>query len=370
MKETIIFFYGLFVLAASCYVIFILSGPLKKVGGRIGKLLHLPEDVIASTFQALATSGPEIVMAILAATPFITYETWKALELGEKAGSGTLNIIFSAMSNLLGIGAVAIIFMIKKGMVKKDDIIEVKPSVKISLIFYVLSSTLLFVFVMNKELGVIESWVLMIIGIVYVFSQFFIPGIIKKFNNKTDINSEKNNKEDIETENGDKYIVPSTAVSWIKDFSYNSFIYVFLIIGLVIFVREAMGASFRMAIVSMFSLGGVIIMFTSYISSFPEFMLTYRYIIANKKSALLGMLFGSNVIDLAFSGFRAIWIGNPMQIYSTGPYGNLLIFYIMVIPVIAILALIGLCMKKIKFKIAYPLVIFYIFYIISGFILI
>ncbi len=370
MKEIIIFFYGLFVLAASCYVIFILSGPLKKVGGRIGKLLRLPEDVIASTFQALATSGPEIVMAILAATPFITYETWKALELGEKAGSGTLNIVFSAMSNLLGIGAVAIIFMIKKGMVKKDDIIEVKPSVKISLIFYVLSSTLLFVFVMNKELDVIESWILMIIGIVYVFSQFFIPGIIKKINNKTDKNSKEEKEESIGNENGDKYIVPLTAGAWIKDYSYKSFIYAFLILGRVMFGREAMGASFRMAIASIFSLGGVIIMFTSYISSFPEFMLTYRYVIANKKSALLGMLFGSNVIDLAFSGFRAIWIGNPMQIYSTGPYGNLLIFYILVIPVIAILALIGLCMKKIKFKVAYPLVIFYIFYIISGFILI
>ena len=369
MKEIILFIYGLFVLAASCYVIFILSGPLKKVGGRIGKLLHLPEDVIASTFQALATSGPEIVMAILAATPFITYETWKALELGEKAGSGTLNIVFSAMSNLLGIGAVAIIIMIKKGMVNKHEIIKVTSSVKISLIFYVLSSTLLFIFVMNKELDVIESWILMIIGRVYVFSQFCIHGIIKKFNNKTDINSEKNREEDIGAENS-KYIVPPTAGAWVKDFSYNSFIYSFLIFVLIIFVREAMGASFRMAIVSIFSLGGVIIMFTSYISSFPEFMLTYRYVIANKKSALLGMLFGSNVIDLAFSGFRAIWIGSPMQIYSTGPYGNLLIFYILVIPVIAILALIGLCMRKIKFKIAYPLVIFYVLYIISGFILI
>jgi len=71
-------------------------------------------------------------------------------------------------------------FLADKYGIDEDDIIEVKPSVKISLIFYVLSSTLLFIFVMNKELDVIESWILMIIGIVYVFSQFFIPGIIKK----------------------------------------------------------------------------------------------------------------------------------------------------------------------------------------------
>ena len=62
-------------MGASCYLLFITSDPLEQVGGRLGRLLHLPEDVIASTFQALATSGPEIVMAILASTTFIAANT-------------------------------------------------------------------------------------------------------------------------------------------------------------------------------------------------------------------------------------------------------------------------------------------------------
>jgi len=72
--------FGLFVMGAACYLLFITSDPLEEVGGRIGKLLHLPEDVIASTFQALATSGPEIVMAVLAATAYIeASSSWASL---------------------------------------------------------------------------------------------------------------------------------------------------------------------------------------------------------------------------------------------------------------------------------------------------
>ena len=77
-----IFASGIFVLAATCYLLFLTSEPLEQVGARIGRLLKLPNDVIASTFQALATSGPEIVMAILAATPFVAQGMWSGLQLG------------------------------------------------------------------------------------------------------------------------------------------------------------------------------------------------------------------------------------------------------------------------------------------------
>lgn len=80
MNNILTFLSGLFVLSATCYLLFIISDPLEEVGNKLGKLLHLPEDVIASTFSALATSGPEIIMAILAATPFIANEVWSTLE--------------------------------------------------------------------------------------------------------------------------------------------------------------------------------------------------------------------------------------------------------------------------------------------------
>ena len=75
-------------------------------------------------------------MAILAATPFIANDVWSVLELGERASSGTLNMAFSAMDNLLGIGAMAIIAMIYMGKVKKEDRIPMRASTIISLIFY------------------------------------------------------------------------------------------------------------------------------------------------------------------------------------------------------------------------------------------
>jgi Ca2+/Na+ antiporter len=365
------FILGLLVLAASCYILFILSDPLERIGGQLGKLLRLPEDVIASTFQALATSGPEIVMAILAATPYIALEAWEILQMGEKACSGTLNMLFSAMDNLLGIGAVAIIFMISKGMAKKDEKICVEPSVKISLIFYILASVLLAIYILDKQLTVTESWSLMIIGIVYVLSQFFIPGIIKRMNNngKNSGFLTANSKAEADDDDEDDYKAPTTVAKWSKELIAKSFLYAFLVFALIVFVREAMGATFKMAMFSTFSLGGILLMFTSYVSSFPEFMMTYRYAIANKKSALLGMLFGSNVIDLAFSGFRSLWLNQPMEVISTGKYGHLLPIYVWVIPAMAVLALIGLWTKTLKYKIAYPLVIFYLFYIVSGFIL-
>lgn len=358
---------GLFVLGATCYLLFITSDPLERVGGRLGKLLRLPEDVIASTFQALATSGPEIVMAIIAATPFISSSVWDALQHGEKACSGTLNMSFSAMDNLLGIGAVGIIFMISRGIVKKDEVIKVRPSVILGLVFYIIASGAFSIFITDGILTYQEAWILMIIGILFIISQFIIPGYLHRVEQKQ---IEKGLFEPPEEdEDEDDYCCPETFKHWLKDFMGHGFIYAFLVFALIVFVREALAATFNMAMIGVFSVGGILIMFTSYVSSFPEFMMTYRYAISNKKDALLGMLFGSNVIDLAFAGFRAIYRKEAMEVYTTGRMNQLLPGYIWALPVIAILALIGLKTGSIKYKHAYPLVVFYIFYIVSGWIL-
>ena len=370
---------GLFILGATCYLLFITSDPLEAVGGRLGKLLKLPGDVIASTFQALATSGPEIVMAILAATPFILGEAWAVLALEERAASGTLNMAFSAMDNLLGIGAVALIFMISKGMVRRNEVIAIAPSGMIGLGFYVIASALLTIFIWDGTLTVGNAWTLMIIGIVFVLSQFFIPGTIERYNQRRAAQGlTVITVEDEEDEAEDDVLSNLTFMPWTRHFTTNAFIYAFLVFALIIFVREALGATFNMATATQglgfITLGGILLMFTSYVSSFPEFMMTYRFAIANKKAALLGMLFGSNVIDLAFAGFLALWLGETMVITTSG-IGNelfgvaLLPFYILALPVIALLAFIGLLLGKLKYKIAVPLVVFYVVYILSGFIL-
>lgn len=351
---------GLFVLSATCYLLFIISDPLEEVGNKLGKLLHLPEDVISSTFSALATSGPEIIMAILAATPFIANEVWSTLELGEKACSGTLNMAFSSMDNLLGIGAVAIIFMIYRKTVNKDDYIPIKPSTIIGLLYYILASGFLCISIRDNILSYHESWCLMIIGIVFVLSQFIIPNLLKK------ICPEENNED---SKDGEEEHIPKITESpckWGGCLFSNGFQYVFLTFALIVFTKLAMGATFNIAKIGIFSVGGILLMFTSYVSSFPEFMLSFRYAMSNKKEELLGMLFGSNVIDLAFAGFRSIWLKEPMKIYTTGKYPMLLNYYIWMLPIIAILLLIGLVTKKLKWKHAYPLFIFYGIYIISG----
>ncbi|MDM8518065.1 hypothetical protein QUF76_17855 [Desulfobacterales bacterium HSG16] len=355
---------GLFVLAASCYLLFIVSDPLEDVGGRIGRLLRLPEDVVASTFQALATSGPEIVMAILAATPFIAGEAWQMLETGEKACSGTLNMAFSAMDNLLGIGAVAIVFMIRTKKVDPDAHIPAKPSTVIGLLFYIVSSGLLAIFINDRILTETESWVLMGIGIAFILSQFIIPNLITKYF------PEEESMDDENDDDSEEVAIPSlrtAPIAWTKEFFINGFTYAFLVFALIIFVRESMGATFNMASTGLISVGGILIMFTSYVSSFPEFMMAFRYTMADKQNALLGMLFGSNVIDLAFAGFRAIWLHEPMSVYTTGPYPNLLPYYIWTLPAIAALLLLGFSTRTIKWKYAYPMVVFYLVYIISGF---
>lgn len=355
---------GLFVLAAACYLLFITSDPLERIGGRLGKLLKLPEDVIASTFQALATSGPEIVMAILAATPFIAGEVWQTLELGEKACSGTLNMAFSAMDNLLGIGAVAIIFMIRMGSVNPDEVIPIRHSTVIGLLFYVVASGGLSIFIRDSILTERESWFLAVVGILFVLSQFFIPNLIDRY-----WSGEENEEEEDDDEEEPIPELLKAPLPWLNDLTKSSFAYAFLVFALIVFVREALGATFNMAMASMFSVGGILIMFTSYVSSFPEFMMSYRYTIADKKHELLGMLFGSNVIDLAFAGFRAMWLHEPMQVYTTGKFPQLLPFYIWTLPIIAVLLLVGLFTKTFKWKHAYPLVVFYLVYIVSGFIL-
>ena len=385
--------FGVFVMAAACYLLFITSDPLEQVGGRIGRLLHLPEDVVASTFQALATSGPEIVMAVLAAFVAagatgnlgIDISRWAGLTEGEAGCSGTLNMCFSAMDNLLGIGCVAMIFMMVKKYIDGAETVVVSPSVKGGLLFYIVSSACLCLFlqtsshtvtlgdgreIVGHTLTVWQSWVLMGIGIAFLISQFFLPSILEERHKKrVAAGLEPELPEADEDEEEDEAPVPTRPLPWLRDFFSNGFIYAFLVFGLIIFVRECMAATFNMGTVGMISVGGVLIMFTSYVSSFPEFMMSYRYAIANKKSELLGMLFGSNVIDLAFAGFRSIKLGEPMEVYTTGKMQFLFPVYLWCLPALAVLTLIALNKGWFKYKHAYVLVIFYIAYIVSGFIL-
>lgn len=363
MNNILTFLSGIFVLSATCYLLFITSEPLEEVGNKLGKLLHLPEDVIASTFAALSTSGPEIIMAILAASPFIANEVWSTLELGEKACSGTLNMAFSSMDNLLGIGAVAIIFMIYKKTVNKDDYIPIKPSTIIGLLYYILASGFLCISVRDNILSYHESWCLMIIGIVFVLSQFIIPPILKRlYPEENDLDDDNNEEEHIPK-------ITDSPIKWGGCLFSNGFQYIFLTFALIVFTKLAMGATFDIAKIGIFSVGGILLMFTSYVSSFPEFMMSYRYAIADKKDELLGMLFGSNVIDLAFAGFRSIWLKEPMRIYTTGKYPYLLNYYIWMLPIIAIFLLFGLITKQLKWKHSYILFLFYLVYVISGLIL-
>jgi len=345
-----------FILAASCYVLYHLSDLLETVGVRLGKLLKLPEAVIASTLQAAATSGPEIVMAILAATAFIS-TGWGALELGEKASSGALNMAFSAMDNLIGIGCLGIIFMIRKGFIDSKEIIKLSTSTYIGLGFYVVASSFFYWAILDGVITIVEAWVLAGMAIWYVTTQVFLPYMMKAI------------EEDEGEEEEEEEPLPTTAHAYFKELFTNGFAYAFLVFALIIFVRECMGATFNIATLGIVSVGGVLLALTSYVSSFPEFMMTFRYAIANKKSALLGMLFGSNVIDLGFAGFRALWLGEDMRIYTTGAMPELLQYYILALPVLAILSLVFISIGAVRYKIAYPMMWFYGVYIVSGFVL-
>jgi Ca2+/Na+ antiporter len=359
----------LFVLGASGYILYRISGDLETVGGKLGRLLRLPSDVVAATFQALATSGPEIMMAILAASPYIAQEIWQGVELAEKASSGALNMCFSAMDNLLGIGCLGIIFMLYKGTMDRDEVIRIKPSARIALLFYIVSSLALSWFLTNdlvlgegsSRVSVIteaEAWVLAGLGILFLLFQLFYPVLGKQ----------PASEDDIETAQLEP-LPPPGIVGWTRSFLGNLFAYAALVFALVIFVRWCMWSTFNMATVGWFSVGGILIMFTSYISSLPEFMLTYRFAVKRNKDMLLSMLFGSNVIDLAFSGFRPIWLHEPMEVYTTGRFPQLLPLYIWCLPLLALLALLGLWTGAMKARHAYPLAIFYVIYIVSGWIL-
>lgn len=376
---------ALFILAASCYLLFILSDPLEEVGGRIGNLLRLPEAVIASTFQALATSGPEIIMAVVASTPFIAKQMWDGLQFGERASSGALNMCFSAMDNLLGIGCLAMLLMIYKGTVRRDEVIRVQPPVLIGLVFYLVSSSALCWFVWSslhkttvdgREIvaSVItesQAWFLASVGIAFILSQFIVPPLVKGWaKRRLKSGSDPGNiaYSIVYGEESDNDEVPNGTREWCVDMGKHSFAYVALVFGLWIIVKECLGATFSIALLGWVSVGGVLLALTSYVSSFPEFMLTYRYVVAEKKSAILGMLFGSNVIDLAFAGFRSMRLHEDMEVYTTGTLQQLFPAYLWALPAVALLILIGLTTKTFKYGHAKYLVAFYLFYIISGFI--
>jgi len=353
----ITFLISIFILSAICYLMGIISDPLDEVGEKLGHLLKLPEEVISSTFQALATSGPEILMAIIAATPFVANKMWNNLELSEKACSGTLNMIFSSMDNLLGIGAVAIIALIILKKVNSNDLIPKNPSTIIGLLYYIFASSCFSIMVRDSIITPIEGWIMMVIGIMFILSQFIVPKMISS--------KSEDHKEEFKQK-----IIKLNFIKWFKELSNNIFIYLFLIFGLIILVKSAMSATFNMASLGIFSVAGILLMFTSFVSSFPEFMLAIHYVKTNKKETLLGMLFGSNVIDLAFSGFRSIWLSEPMKVVTSGMYPKLLNLYILALPVSAFVILIALISKKLKYKHSYIMLIFYLLYVISGLFLI
>jgi Ca2+/Na+ antiporter len=350
---------SLFCLAASCYLLLKITDPLEEIGVRIGRLLRLPESVIASTLQAFATSGGEITMAILAATPFISIRMFDALQTGEKACSGTLNMAFSAMDNLLGIGALAIIIMIVAEKVKKEALVPYRPSTIISLGFYIVTSGMLATFILDGTLSYIESWSLMGMMIFFILFQVLFP-YTKWYQLFKD-----DEEEEIE------YVPhPKTeTVEWTGSILKNSFEYLFLLFGLVIFVMLCMMATFNLGQLGIVSIGGILLAVTSYVSSLPEFMLAFRFVVHDKKDELLAMLFGSNVIDLGFAGFRSIYLKEDMQVYTTGSFPELLIAYIWALPLVALLLMFGFLTHTFKWKHAKFLFVFYMFYIISGFIL-
>ena len=359
--ELMTFLISAFIMAASCYLLFISSDKLEEVGKRLSRLLHVPEDVGASTLGAFSTSGPEIVMAILAATAFIG-SGWAVLEIGEKASSGTLNMLFSAMDNLIGIGCVGIIFMIWKGSINKNETIELSPATYLGLSMYVLASATVFYFLYDGVFTPKEGKIMMAIGVAYILLQFVMPTLRRTLNIHEDTDEDDDDEEEEEP-------LPTTFGSYIKELFTNGFAYAFLVFLLIVLVRECLGATFSIATLGIVSVGGVLLAFTSYVSSFPEFMLSYRYAISNKRHALLGMLFGSNVIDLAFSGFRSVWLAENVRVYTTGYMPQLLMAYIAMLPIIAIISLIAISMGKVKYKVAYPMMVFYVLYIGSGLIL-
>lgn len=337
----------LFLFAASCYILYLIAEPLEKTGAMLGKLFHIPEGIVAATFCALATSGPEIMMAIKSAS----YDS------DAKACSGALNMGFSAMDNLIGIGCMGMFLMVYLGYSSKETILKVSRSVLGGLLFYIVSASCFAMFLLDFEISKTEAWILAIIGIVFIVSQLFLPVIYDKLDNNADIVIEE---DDIELKE-----IPKTTRKYITTFIINISRYVFCVYALWVFVDKCLYGTFLLSNLGFVSIAGVLVMFTSYVSSFPEFMMAYKYASKGKENALLSMLFGSNVIDLAFSGLKPIMTGKPMAIVAS----NYLPLYIGALPLTAIILFVALLKDKLKYKHAYIMAIFYVLYIVTGFIL-
>ncbi len=356
-----IIFATIFVLVASCYFLYSISGELEKVGAILGSMLKLPDVIVASTFLALATSGPEIIMAILSASDYIKGSEWEMLQLGEKACSGTLNMAFSAMDNLLGIGCVGICFMIWKGQVKANDVVPIKAGTIMGLFFYIISSAFLSYSISDGVLSYRESWILAWIAIAFSLVQLASPIYTSYLTGLLNLEDENPEEED--------FAWSVKKGTYFRSLITQLGIYCILMYGLIVFVKVCMGATFNLATLQIVSVGGILLAITSYVSSFPEFMIAFRYALNNKTDAILAMLFGSNIIDLGFAGFRSIWLHQDMQVYTTGKMPELLKFYIWALPIVATMLLFSFLLKKFRWGHAKPLVVFYCFYIISGFIL-
>ncbi|MCP3685221.1 MAG: hypothetical protein GY861_21360 [bacterium] len=350
----LILMFSLFVMAAACYVMSQLADSQDSLGMRLGRLLGLPNVIVASVFQSLSTSMPEIAMAIIASGSFIA-SGWNTLEIGEKGSSGALNMIFSSADNAFGIGSIAVLLMIYKGFVRSEETVRVKKSVLISLFHYLITVIVFSVFItLGSDLSVSESWVMMILGLSFIPLQIFLIKYYKE-------------------ENSEEYdaieVSKAFSKSWFFDFTKTVAFFSFVVFGMFVLVEKCLGATFSMASVSFFSVGGILLLFTSYVSSFPEFVLAYRYANRGRKDELLAMLFASNAFDLAFSGFRAIRTGVAMPIYTTGIANFLLPYYIYILPMGSFALLYCLYNKKIKFGHFRYIFIAYLTYVFSGWIL-
>jgi len=146
------------------------------------------------------------------------------------------------MDNLLGIGCLGIIFMIRRGTVKKNEAIVVTPSVKVSLVFYILASTCLCLFIRDSLIVPWEAWLLMSIGISFVVSQFFIPKWMGKLAEQKGIADETG-----DSDADDDIPMPTTLGGRLKDFAGEGFLYLLLVFALIVMVRECLGATFNTA---------------------------------------------------------------------------------------------------------------------------
>jgi len=143
--------------------------------------------------------------------------------------------------------------------------------------------------------------------------------------------------------------------------------YSILIWGSVEMIKIVLGSTFGMAQIGVASVGAVLLALTSYVSSFPELGMTYVMARKGNVKDILGMLFGSNVIDLGFSGLRPIVQNTEMAIFTTGTPG-LLQWYIAALPATAVIISLIVWKGKLKYWMAIPGGCFYLAYILGGWI--